>query len=127
MDKSIKKFANKDEENIQGGTPLLSSVAVHGGLVYVAGKGARGERDIRKATTQVLDNIEEELKNAGSSMERALKVTVYLDDLKEYSAMNEAYRGRFGDQPPVRSTVATYGGIPGDSIIEIDCIAALDE
>lgn len=126
MDNIIKKFPNKDEEIIQDRPPLLSGAAIHGGLVYVAGKGARGERDIRKATTQVLDSIEEELKNAGSSMEKALKVTVFLDDLKEFSAMNEAYRGRFGDQPPVRSTVATYGGIPGDSIIEIDCIAALD-
>lgn len=126
MDNIIKKFPNKDEEIIQDRPPLLSGVAIHGGLVYVAGKGARGERDIRKATTQVLDSIEEELENAGSSMEKALKVTVFLDDLKEFSAMNEAYRGRFGDQPPVRSTVATYGGIPGDSIIEIDCIAALD-
>lgn len=125
MESSIKKIPVK-EENIQGSTPLLSSVAVHGGLAYVAGKGARGERDIRKATTLVLDSIEEELKNVGSSMEKVLKVTVFLDDLKEYSAMNEAYRGRFGDQPPVRSTVATYGGIPGDSIIEIDCIAAIE-
>jgi len=126
MDNSIKKIPNKEEEIVQDRPPLLSGAAIHGGLVYVAGKGARGERDIRKATTQVLDSIEEELKNAGSSMEKALKVTVFLDDLKEFSAMNEAYRGRFGDQPPVRSTVATYGGIPGDSIIEIDCIAALD-
>lgn len=126
MDNSIKKYPNKEEKNVQGRQPLLSGAVVHGGLVYVAGKGARGERDIRKATTQVLDSIEEELINAGSSMEKALKVTVFLDDLKEFSAMNEAYRGRFGDEPPVRSTVATYGGIPGDSIIEIDCIAALD-
>ena len=59
-------------------------------------------------------------------MDKVLKVNVYLHDLVDYKAMNEAYRGRFGDSPPVRTTVATYGGVPGDSLVEIDCIAALD-
>jgi 2-iminobutanoate/2-iminopropanoate deaminase len=72
-----------------------------------------------------LDAIERDLLSVGSSMEKALKVTVFLDDLNDFAAMNEAYRGRFGGSPPVRSTVACYGGIPGDSIVEIDCIAAL--
>lgn len=105
--------------------PLLSGAAIHGGLVYIAGKGARGEKDIAKSTEIVLDSIEEELINAGSSMEKALKVTVFLHDLKDFQGMNRVYRGRFGENPPVRSTVACYGGIPGDSILEIDCIAAL--
>jgi len=40
--------------------------------------------------------------------------------------MNEVFRGRFGKNPPVRTTVATYGGVPGDSLVEMDCIASLD-
>jgi 2-iminobutanoate/2-iminopropanoate deaminase len=112
-------------QNVQTGIPILSGVKVHNGVVYVAGKGARGERDIREATRICLDAIERDLVSVGSSMEKALKVTVFLDDLNDFAAMNEAYRGRFGGSPPVRSTVACYGGIPGDSIVEIDCIAAL--
>jgi len=54
-------------------------------------------------------------------------VTVYLHDLGDYEPMNEVFRGRFGDNPPVRSTVATYGGVPGDSLVEMDCVAALEE
>jgi enamine deaminase RidA (YjgF/YER057c/UK114 family) len=76
-------------------------------------------------TKAVLDKIEEELKKAGSSMDKVLKVNVYLHDLRDYDAMNEAYRGRFGDNPPVRTTVACYGGSPGGSLFEIDCIAVV--
>ena len=56
-------------------------------------------------------------------MEKALKVNVYLNDLKDYAAMNEVFRGRFGDEPPVRTTIAAAAGIPGDSLVEIDVIA----
>lgn len=115
-----------EEDQQQGRGPLMTGVKVHNGVAYVSGKGARGERDIRKATTQVLDAIQSDLESVGSSMNTVLKVTVFLDDLNEFSAMNESYRGRFGDDPPVRSTVACYGGIPGDSIVEIDCIAAVE-
>jgi 2-iminobutanoate/2-iminopropanoate deaminase len=105
--------------------PLFSGHVVHGGLVYVAGKGAHFEGDIRAHTDHVLNEVQKELERAGSSMEKVLKVNVYLHDLNDYRAMNETYRGRFGDKPPVRSTVACYGGIPGSSLVEIDCIAAL--
>jgi len=73
----------------------------------------------------VLNQIEAELKKAGSSMDKVLKVNVYLHDIKDYDAMNEAYRGRFGNSPPVRTTIACYGGIPGSSLVEIDAIAAV--
>ena len=43
---------------------------------------------------------------------------------KIYDAMNEVFRGRFGPRPPVRTTIAAYGGVPGNSLVEIDCIAA---
>ena len=106
--------------------PLFSSAVKHGNTLYLAGKGAHFDGDITAHTKHVLDELEKELKKHGSSMEKVLKVNVYLHDLADYKAMNEAYRGRFGDNPPVRTTVATYGGVPGDSLVEIDCIAALD-
>lgn len=105
--------------------PLFSGHQVHNGLVYIAGKGAHFEGDIKAHTDHVLNEVQKELEEAGSSMEKVLKVNVYLHDLQDYDGMNEVYRGRFGDNPPVRTTVATYGGVPGDSLVEIDCIAAL--
>jgi enamine deaminase RidA (YjgF/YER057c/UK114 family) len=46
-------------------------------------------------------------------------------DLRDYDEINEAYRGRFGDNPPVRTTVACYEGIPGGSLVEIECNAVV--
>ena len=105
--------------------PLFSGHTIHNGLVYIAGKGAHFEGDIRAHTDHVLKEVEKELIKAGSSMDKVLKVNVYLHDLHDYQAMNEVYRGRFGKNPPVRTTVATFGGVPGDSLVEIDCIAHL--
>ncbi len=105
--------------------PLFSSAVVHNGLVYCAGKGAHFEGDITAHTKHVLDELQKELEKAGSSMEHVLKVNVYLADLNDYKKMNEVYKGRFGSKPPVRTTIAAYGGVPGDSLVEIDCIAKL--
>ena len=105
--------------------PLFSGHKIYNGLVYVAGKGAHFEGDITAHTKHVLDEVQKELEKAGTSMDKVLKVNVYLADLADYKAMNEAYRGRFGKNPPVRTTIAAYGGVPGDSLVEIDCIAAL--
>ena len=105
--------------------PLFSGSVVHGNTVFVAGKGAHFDGDIKAHTDHVLKELEKELVKHGSSMDKVLKVNVYLADLADYLKMNEVYRGRFGDKPPVRTTVATYGGVPGDSLVEIDCIAAL--
>ena len=106
--------------------PLFSGGVKHGNTLYIAGKGAHFEGDIKSHTDHVLKELEKELVKNGSSMEQVLKVNVYLHDLGDYDGLNEVFRGRFGANPPVRTTVATYGGVPGDSLIEMDCIAAVD-
>lgn len=106
--------------------PLFSGAVKHGNTLYIAGKGAHFDGDIKAHTDHVLKEIQKELEKNGSSMEKVLKVNVYLADLADYKAMNEVYRGRFGANPPVRTTVATYGGVPGNSLVEIDCIASID-
>ena len=104
--------------------PLFSGHTKFGGLVYIAGKGAHFQGDIKAHTDHVLKELEKELVKAGSSMEKVLKVTVFLNDIADYKAMNEVFRGRFGKNPPVRTTVAVAkGGVPGDSLVEMDCIA----
>ena len=47
------------------------------------------------------------------------------NDLKDYAGMNEMFLGRFGEEPPVRTTITAAGGIPGNSLVEIDVIATL--
>lgn len=104
-------------------TPLFSGAVSYGNLLFIAGKGAHFKGDIKEHTKHVLDEIEKELTNAGSSMNQVLKCNVYLNDLKDYQGMNEVFLGRFGEEPPVRTTIAAAGGIPGDSLVEIDVIA----
>ncbi|HOL72562.1 MAG TPA: RidA family protein [Bryobacteraceae bacterium] len=104
-------------------TPLFSPAVSYGNLLFIAGVGAHFEGDIKAHTKAVLDQIEATLKSAGSSMDKVLKCNVYLNDLKDYQAMNEVFLGRFGDEPPVRTTIAAAGGIPGNSLVEIDVIA----
>ena len=103
--------------------PLFSPLVTYGNLVFVAGKGAHFDGDIKAHTDHVLNTIEAELKHAGSSMDQVMKCNVYLHDLNDYKGMNEVFLGRFGENPPVRTTVATYGGVPGNSLVEIDVIA----
>jgi len=104
-------------------TPLFSPVVTYGSMVFLSGIGAHFEGDVQAHTTHVLDEMKKNLEAVGSSMEKVLKVNVYLNDLEDYKAMNEVFSGRFGDQPGVRTTIAAAGGIPGDSLVEIDCIA----
>jgi 2-iminobutanoate/2-iminopropanoate deaminase len=106
-------------------TPLFNGIVSFGSLVFIAGIGAHFEGDIKAHTTHVLDEIKSRLESVGSSMDKVLKCNVYLNDLKDYKAMNEVFLGRFGVEPPVRTTIAAPGGIPGNSLVEIDVIAAL--
>jgi 2-iminobutanoate/2-iminopropanoate deaminase len=105
------------------GTPMFSGAVSYGNLLFIAGKGYHKEGDIKVHTQGVLDELKRELENAGSSMNKVLKCNVYLNDLKDYAAMNEVFKGSFGDEPPVRTTIAAAGGIPGNSLVEIDVIA----
>src|SRR5215813_6881797 len=98
--------------------PPFSGAVSYGNLLFIAGKGAhKKEGDIKAHTKIVLDEIEKELVNAGSSMEKVLKCNVYLAKAEDYGAMNEVFRGRFGEEPPVRTTIAA-AWIPGDSLVE---------
>ena len=108
------------------GQPLYSPELSFGNLVFVSGKGAgvKATGDIQAQTKNVLDQIEESLKLAGSSMDKVLKVNVYLTDMKNFEGMNASYINRFGAEPPVRTTVGVVS-LPDGSLVEIDCIAHL--
>lgn len=106
-------------------TPLFNSTVAYGNLIFISGVGYHQEGDIKVHTKGVLDSIKTQLESVGSSMEKVLKCNVYLNDLKDYKEMNEVFQGSFGPEPPVRTTIAAAGGIPGNSLVEIDVIACL--
>lgn len=102
--------------------PLFSGMVAYGNLLFLSGIGAHFPGDIKAHTNHVLDEIQKNLEAAGSSMDKVLKCQVYLADLKDYDGMNSVFRGRFGAEPPVRTTIAA-AGVPGKSLVEIDVIA----
>jgi enamine deaminase RidA (YjgF/YER057c/UK114 family) len=107
-----------------GKRPLFSGAVSYGNTLYLAGVGAHFPGTIEQHTKHVLDELEKKLISAGSSMEKVLKVNVYLNDLKDYDAMNKVYAtANWGSIPPVRTTVSPAAGIPGNSLVEIDLIA----
>jgi enamine deaminase RidA (YjgF/YER057c/UK114 family) len=115
--------AKTNADNAAAAAPLFSSAVSYGNLLFLAGVGAHFKGTIEEHTTHVLDELEKNLASAGSSMEKVLKVNVYLNDINDWAKMNTVYGGRWGKIPPVRTTIAPAGGIPGNSLVEIDLIA----
>jgi enamine deaminase RidA (YjgF/YER057c/UK114 family) len=102
--------------------PLYSEVVTFGEFVFISGHGV-GTGTVGEQTTTVLNQIEAALKLAGATLANCVKANVYLKNIDDFKAMNAAYLGRFGDRPPVRTTVAV-AGIPLDGcLVEIEVMA----
>jgi len=112
----------KDGRPKDGKAPLYSPAVTCNGFVFVSGTGKIDGGTIQEQTKYVLDSIEANLKHVGSSMEKAVKCNVYLSDINNYGPMNETFRGRFGENPPARTTVAV-AAIPFGCLVEIEVIA----
>jgi 2-iminobutanoate/2-iminopropanoate deaminase len=104
---------------------------VANGFVYTAGQtprdpatGKQVEGDIAAQTNRVFDNLEAVLKGAGCTLQDVVKVTVFMTDLAEFGAMNEAFALRFGSHRPARTTVQV-SKLPGNARLEIDLVARL--
>ena len=78
--------------------------------------------DIDVQTEQALENVEAVLEEAGVSMDDVLKVTVYLDDIDDFDAMNSIYETFFDDEPPARSAVGV-DALPKGVGVEIEAVA----
>ena len=106
-----------------------SQAIVAGDLIFCAGQvpidpasGQMVEGDIAAQTRRVLDNLAAVLAAAGSDLAHVVKTGVFLADLNDFNAMNEAYAARFGDHRPARATIEA-GKLPRGAKIEIECIA----
>ena len=75
-------------------------------------------------TKQVMENLGEVLKAAGSDYSKVLKCTIYLKNIDDFSEVNEVYGNFFPTNPPARATVEV-SRLPKEVLIEIDCIAHL--
>ena len=100
-----------------------------GDLVFTSGQipidpqtGVFVEGGIAEQTEQVLRNLAEVLRAAGTGLEEVVKTTVFLADMNDFAAMNEVYARYFSNEPPARSTVQA-ARLPRDARVEIDVIA----
>ncbi len=105
-----------------------SQAILANGFIFTAGQialdpasGQVVEGGIVDQTIRVLENLKGIVEAAGSSLDRTVKATVYLQDMSDFAAMNEVYARYFPNDPPARSTVQA-SRLPRDVRIEIDLI-----
>jgi 2-iminobutanoate/2-iminopropanoate deaminase len=113
------------------GAPYSQAIKA-GGFVFVSGQlGLRpGDKQIEldgiaAQTEQVLANLRAILEAAGSSLEKIVKTTVFLQNLDDFAGMNEVYARHVGSTPPARSTFEV-AKLPSGALVEIEAIALLD-
>ena len=99
------------------------------GLVVTSGQlpidpatGAFAGTDIAAQTRQSLKNVQAVLEAAGSSLDKVLKTTVFLNDMGDFAAMNEVYASFFPGEAPARSAVEV-ARLPKDALVEIEALA----
>lgn len=111
------------------GKQMITSLIVHNGLIYISGQGANDagsiqHNDIESHTAKVMDNVKKLVEAGGGNMDSILQLTVYLAKLDDYDGMNKVFKTYFPHGGPARTTVAV-AGVPGHSLLEINCIAAV--
>lgn len=80
------------------------------------------ETDIKSATKQSLENVKAILEESGSGLDKVIKVTVFITNMDDFSAVNEVYGEYFTNHKPARSCLAVKT-LPKNSVVEIEAIA----
>ncbi len=108
-----------------------SQAVSYGGLVYCSGQVALDPttmeivgKDAAAQARQVMSNLGEVLKAAGSDFSKVLKCSIFLDSMDDFAAVNEVYGAYFPEEPPARETVAVQT-LPKHVLVEISCVSAL--
>jgi 2-iminobutanoate/2-iminopropanoate deaminase len=97
-------------------------VFVSGQLALVPGAKELVPGDIGVQTEQVFANLRAILEAAGTSLDKLVKTTVFLQDLGDFAGMNEVYAKHVGATPPARSTVEV-AKLPSGALVEIEAVA----
>jgi len=117
-------------EKAPGAVGPYSQGIVANGFVFTSGQLPMDpatkvmETEIKKATAQALENVSAVLQAAGSGLEKAVKVTVFLKDMADFKAMNEVYATYFNKDCPARSCFQV-GDLPLSAIVEVEAIAMI--
>ena len=103
-----------------------------GGFVWCSGQipinpesGSIEAVTIEDQTRQAITNLKNVLETAGASLAQVVKTTVFIKDMNDFAALNKVYAEMFGDTKPARSCVEV-ARLPKDVLVEIECVAALE-
>ncbi len=127
---TVKRTISTDDAPAAVGA--YSQATTNGDVLITAGQlplTADGEllddESVARQTEQCLDNVAAILESEGLSLDDVLKTTVFLDDIDDFDAFNEAYGGYFDEDPPARSAVEA-GAVPKGAAVEIEAIATTE-
>lgn len=108
-----------------------SQAVIHNGLVYCSGQIALNPdtmeivgEDAKSQAQQVMKNLAEVLRAAGSDFSKVIKCSIFLDSMDDFGVVNEVYGAFFTENPPARETVAVQT-LPKNMLVEISCIASI--
>jgi len=108
-----------------------SQAVIHNGLVYCSGQIALNPdtmeivgEDANSQAQQVMKNLAEVLRAAGSDFSKVIKCSIFLDSMDDFGVVNEVYGAFFTENPPARETVAVQT-LPKNVLVEISCIASI--
>jgi len=119
-----------DYEGKTVGSGFITPLIIHNGVIYIAGQGAHSHdssefpMDIETHTKKVMESVKTIVERGGGTMDSILQLTVYLADIDFYDGMNSVFKTYFPNGGPARTTVAV-AALPGKSLVEINCIAAV--
>ena len=118
-----------NSEGKPGEKEVIMPVIVHNGLIYVSGQGAHDPRDqkewtIESHTSMVMDKVKKMVEIGGGTTDSILQANVYLVKIEHWDGMHKVFSTYFPHGGPARTTVAV-AALPGDSLVEINCIAAV--
>lgn len=118
-------------EGKPAGTGFITPLVIHNDVIYIAGQGAHSHdpegkfpMDIETHTKKVMENVKALVETGGGTMDSILQLTVYLTKIDDYDGMNKVFKTYFPNGGPARTTVAV-AALPGNSLVEINCIAAV--
>ena len=105
---------------------------VHGGMVFCSGQIPLDPKTmqivgttIEEQTARVMKNIEIVLAEAGTTMDKIVKATIFLDNINDFAGMNTVYEKCLAGHKPARSAFEV-GHLPKDALVEIECIAIIE-
>ena len=119
-----------DYEGKPAGTGFITPLVIHNGVIYIAGQGAHSHdssefpMDIETHTKKVMANVKTLVTTGGGTMDSILQLTVFLANIDHYDGMNSVFKTYFPKGGPARTTVAV-AALPGKSLVEINCTAAV--